>query len=315
MARRRPGFIGSLEDLFHPAYDSVEAVRGVSFTIEPGETVGYIGLNGAGKSTTIKMLAGILVPSAGEVRVLDMVPHRQRMNLVRRLGVVFGQRTQLWWDLPVRESFYLLKEIYEVDDRGFNQNMEFFFDTLNLRDIWDRPVRSLSLGLRMRAEIAAAFVHNPEFVILDEPTVGLDVLAKDQIRKFLREINAQRKTTILLTTHDLRDIEEICERIILIDQGAIRYEGTLSGLMAAYGKRRFVTVDLERPCTIPPTLEGVTLEQASDRRLVFSYDRTALAASDVISAIASVLPARHVTQRDSNLEDIIQLMYRGMEVS
>lgn len=212
-------------------------------------------------------------------------------------------------------SFFLLKRIYEVEDQDFKQNMEFFFDILNLRDIWDRPVRSLSLGLRMRAEIAAAFVHNPEFVILDEPTVGLDILAKDQIRRFLREVNAQRNTTIMLTTHDLRDIEEICERIILIDKGTIRYQGTLSGLMAEYGKRCFVTVDLEHPCANPAPVEGVTLEQADDRRMVFSYDRTVLTAFDVTSAIASALPARRVAQRDSNLEDIIQMMYREGEVN
>lgn len=246
---------------------------------------------------------------------MDRVPHRQRMDLVRQLGVVFGQRTQLWWDLPVRESFYLLKRIYEVDDQDFKENMAFFFDTLNLQDIWNRPVRSLSLGLRMRAEIAAAFVHNPAFVILDEPTVGLDVLAKDQIRNFLRKMNVRKNTTILLTTHDLRDIEEICERIILIDKGAIRYQGTLSGLMAAYGTRCFVTVDLAQPCAHPRAVEGLTLEHAGERRMVFSYDRTALSAPDVTAALGSVLPVRHVAQRDSNLEDIIQLLYRGGETN
>jgi ABC-2 type transport system ATP-binding protein len=315
IAQRGSGVMGALRALIAPSYKTVTAVNAVTFDVQRGEAIGYIGLNGAGKSTTIKMLSGILVPTTGDLEVLGLVPHRRRMELVRHIGVVFGQRTQLWWDLPVRESFYLLQKIYEVPEHDFKANIKFFNEYLGLNELWDRPVRSLSLGQRMRAELAAAFVHRPQLLILDEPTIGLDVLAKEHIRAFLRELNTRNGVTILLTTHDLRDVEEICNRLVVIDNGQIRYQGTLGSLTAEYGFNSFLTVELERQPDGLPTVPGLELVSAIDRRMVFSYNRYHHSASDLVSALTSVLPVKHVTQRDSNLEDIIQRLYKGVATS
>ncbi|MEM3434513.1 MAG: ATP-binding cassette domain-containing protein [Candidatus Methanomethyliaceae archaeon] len=313
IAQRDPGVMGALRALIAPSFKTVIAVNAVTFDIQRGEAIGYIGPNGAGKSTTIKMLSGILVPTSGDLEVLGLIPHRRRMELVRHIGVVFGQRTQLWWDLPLRESFYLLQKVYEISDHDFQCNMKFFNEYLGLNELWDRPVRSLSLGQRMRAELAAAFVHRPQLLILDEPTIGLDVLAKESLRAFLRELNTRYGVTILLATHDLRDVEEICNRLVVIDRGQIRYQGTLGDLTAQYGFESFLTVELERQADGLPAIPGLQLVSAIDRRMVFSYNRHHHNASHLISVLTSVLPVKHVTQRDSNLEDIIQRLYRGVE--
>src|SRR5580698_2148767 len=226
--RRREGVWGAVQNLFVREYKTVEAVRKVSFTIQRGEMVGYIGPNGAGKSTTIKMLTGILVPSSGEAIVNGFIPYRQRRQYVRTIGVVFGQRTQLWWDIAVIESFKLLRRIYEVSQRDFDERMEVFNQILGIRDYLNTPVRKLSLGERMRCDLAAALLHNPPLLFLDEPTIGLDVVAKDHIRQFLRAINQRYRTTVLLTTHDLDDIEELCRRIMIIDHGKVLYDGPLA---------------------------------------------------------------------------------------
>ena len=219
---------GSIQNLFVRDYKTVSAVDSVNFSIERGEMVGYIGPNGAGKSTSIKMLTGILVPSSGEIRVNGFVPFRQRRQYVKTIGVVFGQRTQLWWDIAVVESFKLLRRIYDVPQRDFDARMERFDEILGIRDYLHTPVRKLSLGERMRCDLAAALLHNPPLLFLDEPTIGLDVVAKDHIRQFLRAINREFQTTVLLTTHDLDDIEELCRRIMIIDHGKVLYDGPLS---------------------------------------------------------------------------------------
>src|ERR1700683_2023705 len=227
---RREGIWGGLQNLFVRDYKTIAAVDRVSFTIDRGEMVGYIGPNGAGKSTSIKMLTGILVPTSGEIRVNGFVPFRERRRYVKTIGAVFGQRTQLWWDIAVIESFKLLRRIYDVSQRDFDARMEHFDSILNIRDYLHTPVRKLSLGERMRCDIAAALLHNPPLLFLDEPTIGLDVVAKDQIRQFLRIINREFHTTVLLTTHDLDDIEELCRRIMIIDHGKVLYDGPLSHL-------------------------------------------------------------------------------------
>ena len=227
---RREGIWGSIQNLFVRDYRTVAAVDRVSFSIERGEMVGYIGPNGAGKSTSIKMLTGILVPTSGEIRINGFVPYRQRRQYVKTIGVVFGQRTQLWWDIAVIESFKLLRRIYDVSQRDFDARMERFDEILGLRDYLHTPVRKLSLGERMRCDLAAALLHNPPLLFLDEPTIGLDVVAKDHIRHFLRAINREFRTTVLLTTHDLDDIEELCRRIMIIDHGKVLYDGPLSHL-------------------------------------------------------------------------------------
>src|SRR5215467_4507292 len=228
--RRREGVWGSIQNLFVRDYKTVAAVDKVSFHIHRGEIVGYIGPNGAGKSTSVKMLTGILVPTSGAVRINGFIPFRQRRHYVKTIGVVFGQRTQLWWDIAVVESFKLLRRIYDVSQRDFDARMELFDQILAIRDYLHTPVRKLSLGERMRCDLAAALLHNPPLLFLDEPTIGLVVVAKDHIRQFLRAINREFRTTVLLTTHDLDDIEELCRRIMIIDHGRLLYDGQLSDL-------------------------------------------------------------------------------------
>jgi ABC-2 type transport system ATP-binding protein len=232
---RREGVWGSIQNLFVRDYRTVSAVDRVGFSIERGEMVGYIGPNGAGKSTTIKMLTGILVPTSGEMISNGFVPWKQRAAYVKTIGVVFGQRTQLWWDIAAVESFKLLRRIYDVSQRDYDERMELFNQVLGLKELLDVPVRKLSLGQRMRCDLAAALLHNPPILFLDEPTIGLDVVAKDHIRQFLRAINQRYKTTVLLTTHDLDDIEELCRRIMIIDRGTVLYDGPLARL-----KERFL---------------------------------------------------------------------------
>lgn len=234
--RRREGVKGAFRDLFHRNYQVLKAVDQINLSINKGEIVGYIGANGAGKSTTIKMLTGILVPTGGELIVDGFHPHKQRENYTRNIGVVFGQRSQLWWDIAVIESFRLLQKIYRVPDEDFKSRLAYFGEILALGDLLHLPVRKLSLGQRMRCELAGSLLHNPAILFLDEPTIGLDVLAKARIREFLREINERYQTTIMLTTHDLGDIEALCSRVIILDKGKILFDGTLAGLRENWGE-------------------------------------------------------------------------------
>ncbi|MDP4087383.1 MAG: ATP-binding cassette domain-containing protein [Bacillota bacterium] len=231
----RSGLRGAFRDLFTRNYKVVPAVNDISFSVRQGEMVGYIGENGAGKSTTIKMLTGILTPTTGSIVVNGMNPHKEREKFVRTIGVVFGQRSQLWWDIAVQESFRLLKKVYKVSDAHYNEHMDHVIKTLDIEPLLDKPVRKLSLGQRMRCELAAALIHNPPLLFLDEPTIGLDVLVKLKIREFLKEINEKYNTTILLTTHDLTDIEALCERVIMLDEGKIIYNGALRDLKDKWG--------------------------------------------------------------------------------
>ncbi|CAN7487694.1 ABC transporter ATP-binding protein [Rossellomorea sp. LjRoot5] len=236
----RSGLKGAFRDLFTRNYKVVPAVNDISFNVKQGEMVGYIGENGAGKSTTIKMLTGILTPTGGEITVNGMNPHRDREKFVQTIGVVFGQRSQLWWDIAVQESFQLLKKVYKVPDQQYKEHMDHVIETLDIAPLLDKPVRKLSLGQRMRCELAAALVHNPPLLFLDEPTIGLDVLVKLKIRQFLKEINEKYNTTILLTTHDLSDIEALCERVVMLDEGKIIYDGELSRLKENWGDQKEV---------------------------------------------------------------------------
>jgi ABC-2 type transport system ATP-binding protein len=230
VSRRRQGFLGGMRSLLNPIVDEVIAVDGVNLSIERGEMVACLGPNGAGKSTTIKMLTGILVPTAGTAEVFGMQPHRQRRAVARRMGVVFGQRTQLWWDLPLRDSFDLLRYIYRIPLRRFAQNLAMFAELLELGEFIDTPVRQLSLGQRMRGDLAAALLHDPEVLYLDEPTIGLDVVAKHRVRSFLHELNRERGVTVLLTTHDMSDVERLCSRLLIIDHGHLLYDGSLEAM-------------------------------------------------------------------------------------
>lgn len=232
--KKYPGLKGAIKGLFSREKVIKKAVDDISFQIEDGESVGYIGSNGAGKSTTIKMMTGILTPTKGNCIINGVDPNKKRKENAQNIGVVFGQRTQLWWDLPLSESFTILKEIYNVSDEEYEKQMKFLNEVLELSEFFDRPVRNLSLGQRMRADLGAALLHNPKVLYLDEPTIGLDVLVKDNIRKAIKEINEKYHTTVILTTHDIGDIEELCTRIIIIDEGKKIYDGGIEELKACY---------------------------------------------------------------------------------
>ncbi|MFC7363172.1 ABC transporter ATP-binding protein [Nocardioides astragali] len=300
VVRRRAGFMRRSKSV-------VRAVQDLTFSIEAGEMVGYIGPNGAGKSTTIKMLTGILVPTSGELRVAGLEPSRQRTDLARRIGVVFGQRTTLWWDLPLRDSFELLQKIYRVPDQRFRENLDRFVELLDLGDQLDTPVRQLSLGQRMRGDITAALLHDPEILYLDEPTIGLDVVSKGRLREFLRALNAERGTTLLLTTHDLQDIEALCDRVIVIDHGTSVYDGTLAGLHAQGGSTRTLVVDLVD--TGPPIdVPGAEVRKVEGPRQWLSFPADASAAP-LVAAVASAYDVADLSIQEPDIEDVIRELY------
>ena len=316
--KRREGVWGSIQNLFVREYRTLSAVDHVSFSIDQGEMVGYIGPNGAGKSTSIKMLTGILVPTSGEIRVNGFVPFKERSRYVKTIGVVFGQRTQLWWDIAVVESFKLLRRIYDVPQRDFEQRMEHFDEILNIRDYLHTPVRKLSLGERMRCDLAAALLHNPPLLFLDEPTIGLDVVAKDHVRHFLRAINREFHTTILLTTHDLDDIEELCRRIMIIDHGRVLYDGPLSHLkqkLLRTKQIKFALKDREQVGYIRAfSRDGLELEQVDELTYRIRFDRIKIATADLIRQILSTVEVRDLLIEDEPIEEIIKRIYAGQEL-
>ncbi|TAM78309.1 ATP-binding cassette domain-containing protein [bacterium] len=306
--QRRPGIAGALRALLSPVYAETVAVSNVSMDVTAGELVGYIGPNGAGKSTTIKMLTGILVPSSGVVEVAGFVPWRRRSENARNIGVVFGQRSQLYWDLPLRESFDLLRAIYDIPRRRYLENLHEFIEILEMDDFLDTPVRQLSLGQRMRGDFAAALLHDPRIVYLDEPTIGLDVVAKEAIREFILRINQQRATTVLLTTHDLADVERLCRRIVIIDRGSLLYDGTVEELKDAYGQTRRLTVVFAEPQR-EPAIEGATLEHVERNVARFAFERATISADRLIAAVAARYPVQDVSIEEPDLEGIIRRIY------
>jgi ABC-2 type transport system ATP-binding protein len=308
--KRRTGFWGSLSSTISRKHDIIKAVDNVNFTLERGELVGYIGANGAGKSTTIKMLTGILVPTSGHIDVMGLTPYHRRKENARRIGVVFGQRTQLWWDLPVIDSFELLKHIYEIPQNLYKQNLEFFSELLQLQSFLSTPVRKLSLGQRMRCDLTAALLHNPEILYLDEPTIGLDVVAKEQVRQFLRQVNAERQVTVILTTHDLNDVEKVCQRLIIIDSGKIIYDGGIDALKKDYGKTRMLIVDLAQ--TYPDIqLEGVNLTRRDGNRIWLAFDRDTVSASEVITQLTERYEIQDLTISEPEIEEIVRRIYES----
>ena len=306
--KRRTGFWGNLSSTISRQHDIIKAVDDVNFTLDRGELVGYIGANGAGKSTTIKMLTGILVPTSGRIDVMGLTPYRHRKENTHRIGVVFGQRTQLWWDLPVIDSFELLKHIYEIPQNLYKQNLEFFSELLQLQPFLSTPVRRLSLGQRMRCDLTAALLHNPEILYLDEPTIGLDVVAKEQVRQFLRQVNAERQVTVILTTHDLNDVEQVCQRLIIIDNGKIIYDGGIDALKKRYGKTRMLIVDLAQAYS-DIQLEGVDLTRRDGNRIWLAFDRDTISASEVIAQLTTRYEIRDLTISEPEIEEIVRRIY------
>ncbi len=288
---------------------TVHAVRDLSFSVEAGEMVGYIGPNGAGKSTTIKMLTGILVPSTGSLRVAGFTPYAERTRLARRIGVVFGQRTTLWWDLPLRDSYDLLRRIYRIPTARYDRNLATFTDLLDLGALLDTPVRQLSLGQRMRGDIAAALLHDPDIVYLDEPTIGLDIVSKSNLREFLRETNRERGVTVLLTTHDLDDIEQLCSRVMVIDTGRLVFDGDLEALHQVGGARRMLIVDLAQ-ASAPLQVSGAETVRVDGPRQWLAFPAEASAAP-LIAGIAASATIADLAIVEPDIEDVIKRIYSG----
>ena len=306
--KRHTGRGALLRDFVTREKRLVKAVDGVSFEVAKGEIVGYLGPNGAGKSTTIKMLTGLLVPSSGSVSVGGFVPHRARRAYVAHIGAVFGQRTTLWWDLPVIESLELLRYIYRVPEDVFRANLLEFEGVLELREFLSTPVRSLSLGQRMRADLAAALLHNPKLLFLDEPTIGLDVVAKERIRQFIQHVNAVRETTVLLTTHDLADVQKLCPRVLIIDHGRLLFDGALLTLQNRFGGHWQLTVDFAE--SYPEVaVAGAELLHYADLHAVYAFDRRQLSASDLIGRLSARFSLRDVSVQAPDAETTIRRIY------
>lgn len=309
VGRRRHGFLGALRGLISADQRIVRAVDEISFDVAPGELVGYLGPNGAGKSTTIKMLTGLLVPTGGVVGVAGYVPWREREQYVAGIGAVFGQRTTLWWDLPVIDSLSLLQHVYRVPAGRFRANLGEFRRLLELDEFIESPVRSLSLGQRMRADLCAAMLHDPALLFLDEPTIGLDVVAKERIRQFIQHINRDRGTTVLLTTHDLQDVEKLCERVMIIDHGRLLFDGSLALLLARFGGKRELVVELAEPYT-QMEIDGAEIIAFDGLRATLQFERTAITASDLIGRISARYRIRDLSVREPEIEDTIRRIYQ-----
>jgi ABC-2 type transport system ATP-binding protein len=308
IAKRGRGVGGALKGLVKRERREIHALRSVSFSVQEGEILGYIGPNGAGKSTTIKIMSGIMRPDSGECVVAGRVPWKDRIAHVRRIGVVFGQRTQLWWDLPAFESFQLLKTMYRVPEARYKENMEELETLLSLGPLMDVPVRQLSLGQRMRCEIAASLLHSPEVLFLDEPTIGLDANAKIAVRGFIREYNRKRRLTVILTTHDMDDIEELSHRILVLHEGEVIYQGDVEGLRRLAGEQRQLVIDTEGETPIPQ-VPGVEMKE-EDGRITFRYDSERTDVNAVISAVTASRRIVDLVSESEPIERIVARVYR-----
>ena len=312
--QRRSGLSGAVRGLVSRAGHEVAAVDDISFEVDAGEMVGYIGPNGAGKSTTIKVLTGILVPSGGSVSVAGLVPWERRRELARKIGVVFGQRTQLWWDLPLVESLTLLQHVYGVPADRFHENLTYFRDVLELDPFLDTPVRQLSLGQRMRGDLVAALLHEPPILYLDEPTIGLDVVARARIREVLQNINQERGVTVLLTTHDMDDISQLCRRMMIIDHGKLLYDGSVEAIRERYGVERTLIVDLDGSEEIdgPLDLPGMADVQQDGPRHWLRFRRDETTAAGAISTLTARYRIRDLTLEEPDIEGIVRRIYEGI---
>jgi ABC-2 type transport system ATP-binding protein len=311
VAERAPGMWGAVRGVVRRRHREVRALDGVSFTLEGGELVGYIGPNGAGKSTTVKILSGILVPDGGRVEVLGRVPWRERVAHVRQIGVVFGQRTQLWWDLPVIESFDLLRDIYRVPAADYQRARDELIALLELGTLLDTPVRQLSLGQRMRCELVASLLHAPRLLFLDEPTIGLDAVSKLAVRDFVKRLNRERGVTVILTTHDLDDIEALCTRVMVIGTGKLLFDGPLLGLRQRVSPERWLTVDLSDEAGAPAAIDdpAVTVIRREGQRVWLAFDPRVIAPADLIARVTSRHPVRDLFVENPPIETLIARLY------
>lgn len=315
------GFWGAVKGLFSRKYTLKKAVDEISFHIKEGEMVGYIGANGAGKSTTIKMMTGILTPTSGECIVGGLVPYQSRQKNAQQIGVVFGQKTQLWWDLPLSETFTILREIYQVPEKDFQERFAFLDEVLGLSEFLSSPVRTLSLGQRMRADLASSLLHNPKVLFLDEPTIGLDLVVKERILAAIKEINRKFKTTLILTTHDMADIEELCSRIIIIDRGKIMFDGSLDRIKEQYGYNRILKMEarITQGFQDFPIASNLDIPQKSidqwveEGSLLVRFDRRKTSATDILGLLMKPFAVQDISIQETPIEEIVKDLYRQAE--
>ena len=308
--KRSAGIPGMIANMFAPKFEIKKAVKDLSFTIEKGEMVGFIGPNGAGKSSTIKMLSGILCPDSGSISVAGYIPYKQRKAYVGNIGVVFGQKSQLQWDLPVIDSFELLRAIYRIPEEKYKRNLERFTEMLDMKSFINQPVRQLSLGQRMRSDIVASLLHSPEIVFFDEPTIGVDIIGKETIRSFIKELNEQDKVTMIFTTHDMQDIEQTCKRIIIIDKGSLMYDGSLQDIRNKYGTSRRLIAEFNEETTVEP-IKNVIIEDLKDRKVSFTFDNNVVDVNKLMHEVLEKYSVHDVTVAEPEIESIIQKMYNG----
>lgn len=310
--KRSAGIPGMIANMFVPKYEIKKAVNNLSFNIEKGEMVGFIGPNGAGKSSTIKMLSGILCPDKGSINVNGYIPYKQRKSYVGNIGVVFGQKSQLQWDLPVIDSFELLRAIYRIPKDKYKKNLERFTEMLDMKGFINQPVRQLSLGQRMRSDIVASLLHSPDIVFFDEPTIGVDVIGKETIRSFIKQLNEEDKVTMIFTTHDMQDIEQTCNRIIIIDKGSLMYDGSLHDIRSKYGTARRLIAEFNEECEVSP-IENVVIGEMKDRKISFDFDNNTVDVNNLMHEILDNYNVHDITVAEPEIESIIQKMYSGME--
>lgn len=313
IAKRQSGLRQAVKALFYREQTIIEALTDISFSINQGEMVGYIGPNGAGKSTTIKIMSGILVPDTGACTIMGYTPWKDRTEYVRNIGVVFGQRSQLWWDVPVMDSFELLKDIYKVAQQDYQPTINLLIETLELQTIIHSPVRQLSLGQRMRCEIAASLIHNPKILFLDEPTIGLDAVSKIAVREFIKTINKEKGVTVILTTHDMNDIEALADRVILIGKGSKLYDGALEELRKRFGTHKTITADY-RKNLIPVNIPGASTLFWSPERIILTVDTELIKTSDIIAQLSSQVDLQDVTIEPQPIEEMIVQLYKEYKI-
>lgn len=307
--KKAEGNFSGIKNFLFPEYVNKLAINDISFTLDDGEIVGYIGPNGAGKSTTIKMLSGILIPTSGEVRVNGLIPHLDRREHTQNIGVVFGQKSSLWWDVPVIDSLKLLRDMYQISDLQFRKNLSLFEDMLNLQSFINQPVRQLSLGQRMRADLAAALIHNPQVIFLDEPTIGVDVITKERLRTFIKEIHQERNVTVLLTTHDMNDMEKLVNRVIIIGEGKIVYDGSIHGLRQKYGFYHYVTVTFQEEQSNIQIPELQLLRSESYCK-TFAFDQNKVPADKVLTLLGNLVQKiQDITIKEMDIEEVVRNIY------
>ncbi|WP_027631383.1 ABC transporter ATP-binding protein [Clostridium hydrogeniformans] len=321
ISKRNPGIKGAFGGLFKRTYENIEAVKDVNFTINQGEIVGYIGPNGAGKSTTIKILSGIMVPDGGECVILGRTPWKERINHVKNIGVVFGQRSQLWWDLPLRDSFELLKDIYKIPRNTYEENLKELTEILNTKDLMDIPVRQLSLGQRMKCELMASLLHKPKILFLDEPTIGLDAVSKLVVRDFIKKINRERGVTVILTTHDMDDIEDLCHRVIVIGKGKVLSDGPLEDLRKEVLSERRIILNTFNPISqnqinkILSHKSYINYIESKNDKVILGFDPNKTSSQDLISFLSSKVSIKDMLIENPPIEEIISKLYKKFNIN